>query len=234
MTGRRILPAAAFVIALAIIGALWGMQYEANQRLKEQADSARQLRARLDGLEVDNFRLSNVVAQANTPLAEAQLAELQKLREEVQQLRHRTNDLQTLQREVRRLRAELSSVGSNAPPDVASEDIYPRDSWAFAGYDTPEDTLESVTWAISQGDESTYLAGLSPELRNEMQAQLADGSFAQMAPLEMGNATGYRIVERESISDSQVIYTIYMDGENDQVDMVLNYTNGVWAVSGEN
>jgi len=25
-----------------------------------------------------------------------------------------------------------------------------------------------------------------------------------------------------------------MDGENDQVDMVLNYTNGVWAVSGEN
>jgi hypothetical protein len=139
-----------------------------------------------------------------------------------------------LQREVRRLRAELSSVGSNAPPDVASEDIYPRDSWAFAGYDTPEDTLESVTWAISQGDESTYLAGLSPELRNEMQAQLADGSFAQMAPLEMGNATGYRIVERESISDSQVIYTIYMDGENDQVDMVLNYTNGVWAVSGEN
>jgi hypothetical protein len=228
------LAVAALVIALAMIAALWGMQHEANQRLREQADSARQLRARLDGLEVDNFRLSNIVAQANTPLAEAQLAELQKLREEVQQLRHRTNDLDTLRGEVRRLRAELSSVGSNAPPDVAAEDIYPRDSWAFAGYDTPEDTLESVTWAIGEGDESTYLAGLSPELRDEMQAQLADGSFAETGPLEMGNATGYRIVDRETVSDSQVIYTIYMDGENDQVDMVLSYTNGGWVVSGEN
>jgi hypothetical protein len=117
---------------------------------------------------------------------------------------------------------------------VAAEDIYPRDSWAFAGYDTPEDTLESVTWAISDGDESTYLAGLSPELRDEMQAQLADGSFAETGPLEMSNATGYRIVDRETVSDSQVIYTIYMDGENDQVDMVLSYTNGGWVVSGEN
>lgn len=234
MTGRRIPAAAALVIALAIIAALWGMQHEANQRLREQADSARQLRARLDGLEVDNFRLSNIVAQANTPLAEAQLAELQKLREEVQRLRHQTNDLLTLQREVRRLRAKLSSVGSNAPPDVADEDIYPRDSWAFAGYDTPEDTLESVTWAISEGDETTYLAGLSPELRNEMQGQLAGGSFAETGPLEMGNATGYRIVDREAVSDSQVIYTIYMDGEHDQVDMVLSFTNGVWVVSGEN
>jgi hypothetical protein len=162
------------------------------------------------------------------------LAELQKLREEVQQLRHRTNDLQTLQREVLRLRAELSSFGSNAPPDVAAEDIYPRDSWAFAGYDTPEGTLESVTWAIGEGDESTYLAGLSPELRDEMQAELADGSFAETGPLEMSNATGYRIVDRETVSDGQVIYTVYLDGENDQVDMVLSYTNGGWVVSGEN
>jgi hypothetical protein len=237
MTARRLLPRVALVVALAIIAVLWGIQLEANRRLREQTDAGRHLAARLALLEIENFRLSNIVAQANAPLSDVQLAELEKLREEVQQLRHRTNDLQTLQAEVRRLRSELSDAHnfttSNAPPDVPPEDVYPRDTWKFAGYDTPENTLESVTWAISQGDEDTYLAGLSPDLRDQMQSELADGSFADVGPLEMNNTTGFRIADREIVSDNQVIYTLYMDGDGDELDMVLEYIDGAWVVVGE-
>jgi len=148
MAGRRIFFGAVMIVAMAVIAALWGMQLEANRHLREQADASRQLLSRLAVLEVDNNRLSNIVAQANTPLAEEQLAELGKLREEVRRLRNRTNDLQTLRTELRRLRGELSaarsSMTSNAPPDVPASDIFPRDSWKFAGYDTPEKFATNV------------------------------------------------------------------------------------------
>src|SRR5579862_2430817 len=148
MTGRKVL-LAALVVAIAIIAALWGMQIEAHRRLREQEDSSRELLDRLNRLTVENLRLSNIVAQANAPLSDAQLAELDNLRREVQSLRRRTNDVAGLQNEVRRMSAELSRtrdiMASNAPPDVPPEDIYPRDNWTFAGYDTPEEALETVT-----------------------------------------------------------------------------------------
>jgi hypothetical protein len=170
-------------------------------------------------------------------LAEEQLAELATLREEVQKLRHRTNDLQTMKAEIRRLRLELadarSVITSNAPPDVPAADIYPRESWAFAGYDTPEAALQSLTWAISEGDEDAYLAGLSPALRGEMQAQLADGSFSDIGPMEMSDATGYRIVGRESVSDNQKVFRIRMDGDADDVPLTLEKTSDGWRVSSQ-
>lgn len=233
MAGRRFFPIVTIVVAVAAIAAVCWIQYEANQRLREQADRTHNLLGRLNGLEVENIRLSNILAQANTSLSEVQLAELEKLRLEVKQLRARTNDIKTLQAEVRRLRGVLSSLSSNTPPDVPIEDIFPRDSWQFSGYDTPEDTLLTVTWAISQGDQDSYMAGLSPELRSEMQSQLADGSFGDVGPLELSGASGFRILDREAVGENQVVYRIYMDGENDSVDMVLEYIDGQWVVSGQ-
>jgi hypothetical protein len=235
MTGRRIL-SATLIVALAIIAALWGMQAQANRHLREQSDASRQLLSRLAVLEMDNLRLSNVVAKANTPLAEDQLAELSKLRDEVRKLRLRTNDLATLRTELRRVRAELSnarnSMASNAVPDVPAADIYPRNAWTFAGYDSPENAIESVTWAIGEGDEAGYLDSLSPELRDEMEAQLGDGSFGDVGPLQMMNATGFRIVDREAISDNERIITVYMDGDGNEMSLTLVLTPDGWKVSG--
>jgi hypothetical protein len=238
MTGRRFTLGAAVVAALSIIVVLCGMQRAARRRLFAQADESRHLLTRLNDLEVENFRLSNTVAQANAPLSEAQLAELDKLRQEVQSLRRRTNDIVTLQAELRRVRAELAKtrevMASNGPPEVPPEDIYPRESWTFAGFDSPEDALESVTWAISEGDEDSYLAGLAPELREEMQTELADGSFGESGPMEMGDATGYRIVDRDTVSDNEQNITVYMDGDRSVISLTLTNTSDGWKVSGEN
>jgi hypothetical protein len=234
MAGRRIFFGAVLIAALAVIAALWGMQLEANRHLRDQADASRQLLSRLAVLEVDNSRLSNIVAQANTPLAEEQLAELGKLRDEVRRLRNRTNDLQTMRTELRRLRAQLSvarsTMTSNAPPDVPASDIFPRDSWKFAGFDTPENAVESVTWAISQGDEDSYLNSLSPDLQDEMESELANGSFSDVGPLELGNSKDFRIVDRETISADRQIITIHVDGQPDDTELPLVRTADGWKV----
>lgn len=234
MAGRRIFFGATLIVALAVMAALWGMQLEANRHLREQADAARQLLSRLAVLEVDNVRLSNIVAQANTPLAEEQLMELGKLRDEVRRLRNRTNDLQTMRTELRRLRGQLSaarsSMTSNAPPDVPVSDIFPRDSWKFAGFDTPENAVESVTWAISQGDEDSYLESLSPDLQDEMESALADGSFSDVGPLEIGKSKDFRIVDRETVSDNKQIITIHVDGQPDDTMLPVVKTPDGWKI----
>jgi len=237
MAGRKAFLVGALIAALAIIAALWGMQLEANRHLREETAASRQLLSRLAVLEVDNLRLSNIVTRANSPLADEQLAELSQLREEVHRLRSHTNDLQTLRMEVTRLRSQLHSVQtaveSNAPPDVPAGDIYPKDSWTFAGYDTPEDAIESVTWAISEGDEASYLASLSPELQAEMMSELEDGDFEDIGPLQMSNATGYRILDRETVSDDERNITLYMDGDPSIVILKLVNTPDGWRVAGQ-
>lgn len=238
MSGRKFLLAAVVLAAFAVIATLWVMEQAANKRLRDQTDHSRELLTRLTALEVENTRLSNLLAQADTPLADEQLAELEKLRDEVRVLRSKTNDVVKMQAELKRLRSQLAdvrnSVGSNAPPNVPAADIYPRDQWQFVGYDTPEHALESVTWAISEGDEASYMAGLSPDLQSEMQSELADEDFADVGPLEMSNATGYRIVDRQSIGANIRTITVYMDGEGSSVPMTFVKTDAGWMVTGEN
>jgi hypothetical protein len=142
-----------------------------------------------------------------------------------------------MQTEVTRLRTRLrgvqTAVASNEPPDVPAGDIFPRDAWTFAGYDTPEDAIQSVTWAISEGDEENYLASLSPELQDEMMSELEDGDFEDIGPLQLSNATGYRILDRDSVSDDERVITLYMDGDPDIVSLyVVNTPNG-WRVAGQ-
>jgi hypothetical protein len=237
MAGRKAFLVGALIVALAIIAVLCGMQLEANRHLREEAAASRQLLSRLAVLEVDNLRLSNIVARANSPLAEEQLIELSKLREEVNHLRSHTNDLQTMRTEVTRLRTRLrgvqTAVASNEPPEVPPGDVFPRDAWSFAGYDTPEDAIQSVTWAISEGDEESYLASLSPELQDEMMSELEDGDFADIGPLQLSNATGYRILDRDSVSDDERVITLYMDGDPNIVSLYVVNTPDGWRVAGQ-
>src|SRR4051812_27401049 len=100
MTRRTLLLTTALVVCLGAIMVLWGMQYQARLQLRSQSDSLREQFKEIGQLEVENIRLSNIVVQANTPLSEVQLAELQKLREQLESLRRQTNQLQTLRSEI--------------------------------------------------------------------------------------------------------------------------------------
>src|SRR4051812_17652021 len=110
MTRRTILLTTALVVCLAASFILWGMHYQARLQLRGQSDSLREQFKRLGQLEADNIRLSNIVVQANTPLSEVQLAELQRLREQIELLRRQTNQVQTLRAEIARLRTALSTA----------------------------------------------------------------------------------------------------------------------------
>jgi hypothetical protein len=223
------------VIALIAVAVLLELQYQARHQLRSQSDAMREQSRQLQELEAENVRLSNLVARAGAPLADAQLAELADLRRQVEALRHRTNDVAGLQTEIQRLRNLLSAAANSAEggtfPEVPASDIYPRDSWMFAGYDTPENTIQSIMWAVSEGDPDTYAAGITPELGGQLESEFADGSFASEGPLEMGDVTGYRIVDRDVISGNQVVIILFMDGPNELMPITLEQTPTGWLVT---
>lgn len=223
------------MIAVIAVAVLLELQYEARHQLRSQSDAMREQSRQLQELEAENVRLSNLVALASAPLSDAQLAELADLRRQVEALQQRTNEIAGLQSEIDRLRGLLStaanSVEDSAVPDVPVTDIYPRDSWTFAGYDTPENTIQSIMWAVSEGDADTYAAGVTPELGNQLQDEFGDGSFASDGPLEMGDVTGYRIVDREVVSGNQLMYTVFIDGPNELMQIPIQQTPNGYMVT---
>src|ERR1035441_4170953 len=122
------------------------------------------------GLIADNERLSNLLAQANRPqsLADDRLEELLRLRGEAGVLRQQTKELETLREENRQARAALAS-GLNT-------NYWPRDSWAFAGYASPDAALQSSLWAGSKGDLKTFLDSSTGDFKKKEENDLAGKS----------------------------------------------------------
>src|SRR5439155_3400177 len=128
--------------------------------LKTQSDSAASVQAEQSASEIAKLR------------ADAQ--DVLKLRNEVSQLRASTNEINKLRAQVSQLQAQARGQATGAlPPQVPSptgttNDNFPRQSWNFAGYTTPEATLMSAIWAMREGKPQVYLDSLSPEEQQRM------------------------------------------------------------------
>ena len=102
--------------AIALAGAATSLvlQHQAQAKLCEKDDLARQQANQLTEVAAEHQRLSNLVAQAQSPPAEEPTAELQRLRGEAQRLRKQTDDLGKQREATRRSRA--SQTTRTTPP----------------------------------------------------------------------------------------------------------------------
>jgi hypothetical protein len=211
------------VVVLVAIGTTLAMvQHHTQVRLREENESLQQRLARTTQLEMDNERLSNLVAQADSSLANRQLTELLKLRGEVTLLRRQSNELQTLREQTRQMRSTLDALDN--PPDAFATNppplaVYPKSSWAFAGYATPEAAFQSLNYAASNGDISALLANSTPEMQAQFASQFENQSESDVADQIKNNVnknTEVRILKKDVVSDTEVVFTILGDGENSQ------------------
>jgi RNA polymerase sigma factor (sigma-70 family) len=79
--------------------------------------------------------------------------------------------------------------------------------FAFAGYATPEKSLQSWIWAMSQGDLKKVEEGMTSEQLERVRQKLKDKSEDQVRSLLIAWAntmTGYQISEKQVISDDEV------------------------------
>jgi RNA polymerase sigma factor (sigma-70 family) len=217
----------------------WLIHIHSQKELREQNAALRQqLQQQLDTaaqLETDKARLSKLIGQAtNKSLSDGQFRELLRLRGEVSQLRNQKGELEKLQAENRQLRAAQDA--RPASPSGAPQDYFPKESWSFTGYATPESTLQSILWAISKGDIKTMMNGVLPEEAERMAKQFEGKSQDEIAAAirsDTDQMNGFRILKKEAVSDDQVILTVFNDGRDLTTTMKFVRVGNDWKIAGK-
>jgi RNA polymerase sigma factor (sigma-70 family) len=78
---------------------------------------------------------------------------------------------------------------------------------SFAGYATPEASVQSMLWAGSQGDFKGFLAACTPEQAKRFESKMAgksDDEISREAKAWANALKDYKITQKEVISDSEV------------------------------
>jgi hypothetical protein len=208
-------------ILVAVVATPLVIQHHA--KLLQQIEA---LQRQFEQLSSENTRLSNLVAQVDgtRQLGDAQLRDLLRLRSEVGLLRQQTNVLAKLQEEIYRLRTGSTNRNPQTTrplADAASQNVFPKESWTFAGYATPEAALESAVWAMSQGDTKTFLASFSPdEQKRFVEKEWADKSESEVradGKEQFSKVRGFQILDRKNVDDAQIDMAVYISGMTKEV-----------------
>jgi hypothetical protein len=208
-----------------------------NQALREQLEQSAQLAT-------ENGRLSNLVAQAAAAqrLPDSQLSELLKLRGEVGRLRQQAKEVEALREANRQATAAVAASqkasGTNTASEPASADFWPRDSWQFLGYATPDAALQSQFYAARQGDLKTFMSYTTGEILEAMQKDMEGKSEAEMLDKmnrEMKNLKSVRILKRQTLPDGTVALTAFFeDGDHThESSLILKKVGNEWKIAGK-
>ena len=123
-------------------------------------------------------------------------------------------------------------------PVAFSQTDFPKASWRFVGYADPESAFESIFWAMNQGDIKTYLASLAPDggLSQEAQGK-SEGEIVAQNRQIVQYLTGYKIIDKKTVSVDRVIITFQPEMGNNQKPvppgrLVIRRIGNEWKVSG--
>jgi hypothetical protein len=188
------------------------LQHQSQVRLREDNQAFRQ---QVDQLAAENERLANLVARANSSQALAidQPSEILRLRGEVGVLRQQKSEAERVQEENRQLRAGLTNAqdAQATKPATPFSTPVPKESWAFAGYATPEAAMQTMVWAWSNRDGETVLASSTPEGRKKFEKDF-EGKPASEAlaafPIDVSKAFFYQLYNKKEVSDDEVTFEV--------------------------
>ena len=199
--------------AAAVVGvAIWlGVGYQARVGLEEENQALRQQVEQMGELAAENERLSNIVAQASQsqPRSEDQKRAALRPRGEVAALRQQGE-----------VPAALPTENRQAPASAESADpatnYWPRASWAFAGYATPNAALQSSLWAASKGDIKTLLGSFTGDAQKIAETLLSTNSESAVATVVISQLVGFkslRVINSEVRDEETVVITTQTDEE---------------------
>jgi hypothetical protein len=158
-------------------------------------------------------------------------------------LRSEVGELRKQQKVLARLQAPAGGQSSStaAPSsEPVKDNTIPRESWAFVGYATPENALQSVAWAMSKGDSKTFLASLSPETQKSYAQQFegkTEDEIATMLSADIGQLPALRLDRKKVSANGEVGFVLNSqetdDGTTktrDEAVMTFRKIGGEWKL----
>jgi hypothetical protein len=171
-------------------------------------------------------------------LASDSASELLRLRIELSALRQLTNELDRAGDENTKAHAALDHYLTNAAvPKVATADFWPRDSWKFSGFATPDDALRSSFWASDNGDVKALLDSTTGDFRQMLEKEY-EGKSADEASIramdEVSNLKSIQVLNRDFQSDDTAVLTAaFEDGDQTHTTkLTLKKIGNEWKLAG--
>lgn len=193
------------------------------------------------GAEANNSDTLVEIARTQSDKLRTQTSELMKLRNEVTQLRGEAKDVEQFTSENKRLRAELGNLKSaaeSAQPAVTNSDRgdhFPRESWSFAGYASPEAALVSAIWSMKEGNPRSYLESLAPSEQERM-AQVwqnkSEGELAEKHKNDVATISGIRVLERQNTAAGEIVMNVFLEGVERTERIRMNQVGQDWKFGG--
>jgi hypothetical protein len=209
-------------------------QHSAQVKLRADNFALQQEAGQLTSLAEENARLSNRIARAQNlpPSSTNPLTELSRLRAEVGAQKSEIEKLRT------ELADELAKPSFQNLPGSNRFVNLPKESWAFAGYATPEAAFQSMLWATLQGDVNSIRASITPA---EQERRLAgewkdktDSEIADAGVQGLSKATGIQILNLQMFSPDEAHFTVYISGidhPDQPLWMDVKRIGGEWKVA---
>jgi hypothetical protein len=215
---------------LVAMASCLAVQHRSNKKLREELGSLRRDARSLGEVMNENRRLSNLLAEARTTqiTSNGWFHELLRLRGEVTSLRSQQEQGSFVYQQSPS-HPQLKQEHFSQPPPA-------RDSFAFAGYGSPESAFQTALWAMSNGDTNAILASLAPEERTKKEKEwtgLPEAEIQKQATNEIQGINGYRILGSETISDDEVELNVDLDTELTKMKMRIKRINGEWKFVGK-
>ena len=231
-----------FIVGAVAVLAIWvAVEHLARLTVAEEHQALKQQLDQMTCLIARNEQLSNVVAKATPPqsLPDDQTRELLRLRGVLGVLRQQTRELQTVRDENRQARvAPESSLRSQngATNAAATADYWPRDSWAFTGYASPDAALQTSLWAANHGDLKALAASTAGDVQKLMEAEFGGKSETEASVRAMDEVMGLksvRILNREVQGDDTVVLTAAFESRTDVQTgkLVMKKIGNGWKIS---
>jgi hypothetical protein len=163
---------------------------------------------------------------------EAVSPELLRLRSEVAALTRQLRELDGIQQENDRLRGQLPASQTNS---IAHKFLPPgfmrRSQAQFVGYNSPEDTLQTLLWALQNSNVTNLLQVFSPTIAERFSNDVArsgpDNFFRDAKAL-----VGLGITERKQLPDGAIELMVEPPGlpaEN----IRFEFLNGGWKIASQ-
>ena len=225
------------LFAIAVIGllaAIFLWERNAMVGLRVQNESLRAESVEATQLADENRELEGLRA-AGGPAKRSDRAELLRLRNEVRRLRAQQQEVEKLRAANQRVAEELKS-GKFTPRRLADmEGAVPREKWTFAGFATPEATVQSFFAAITSGDPEQIMRCMPSDEAEQMRQQFARNPEAfrknYMGEFnKFGNISAFRITGTRSIDDDQMEVLVQAVADGESMPLPLQRVGSEWKL----
>ncbi len=210
----------AVLLSLVLVAGLWNKGIAQRRQLSE-------LRSQIEhSAEVIHSESSNTAGPLTNPgfapLSESEILQLLRLRAEVARLRQAVS-ASTPKGDPNILR------GTDGLRVSIPMDYHPAAQARFAGYATPESTLESFLWAVRSRDTNLFLQALPPGAAEKVTISLPNGNFDELFD-NLRAMAGFRVRASRVVSDHEIELEIQMDprSESDGEKMSFKRVEDAW------